>query len=287
MICNLCPHSCSADRGERSGSGFCRLGTLPKVARIAPHMWEEPCISGTRGSGAVFFSGCTMRCVFCQNYEISAENNGVFITPARLADEFKRLEDTGVHNISLISPTPYVDAIVEAFGIYRPNIPIVYNCGGYESVETLQRLEGYIDIYLPDFKYSDDALALEYSGAPGYVETATAAIAEMLRQTGEAAFDGDGMMTRGTIVRHLVLPNHTRNSLGVIDITEREFPGVYLSLMGQYIPHGKAAEYPKLNRKITSREYRKVRDYLFSTELDGFVQELSSADEKYVPEWDY
>ena len=286
MICNLCPRKCSAERNETEGKGFCGLGTLPRVARVAPHMWEEPCISGEKGSGAVFFSGCTLRCVFCQNYAISANNNGRSIKVSELAEEFKKLEAIGVHNINLVSPTPYIDAIIEALEIYRPKIPIVYNSSGYENVETLSRLEGYVDIYLPDFKYADDELAVGYSKAPNYVETATNAVKEMLRQTGEPVFDGE-MMRSGVIVRHLVLPNHTKNSVRCLEHISENFKGALVSLMGQYTPVYKALENEKLNRKITRREYDKVKSKLFELELDGFAQELSSADEKYIPSWDY
>ncbi len=286
MICNLCPRKCSAERNETEGKGFCGLGTLPRVARVAPHMWEEPCISGEKGSGAVFFSGCTLRCVFCQNYAISANNNGRTIKVSELAEEFKKLEAIGVHNINLVSPTPYIDAIIEALEIYRPKIPIVYNSSGYENVETLSRLEGYVDIYLPDFKYADDELAVGYSKAPNYVETATNAVKEMLRQTGEPVFDGE-MMRSGVIVRHLVLPNHTKNSVRCLEHISENFKGALVSLMGQYTPVYKALENEKLNRKITRREYDKVKSKLFELELDGFAQELSSADEKYIPSWDY
>ena len=286
MICNLCPRKCSAERNETEGKGFCGLGTLPRVARVAPHMWEEPCISGEKGSGAVFFSGCTLRCVFCQNCAISANNNGRTIKVSELAEEFKKLEAIGVHNINLVSPTPYIDAIIEALEIYRPKIPIVYNSSGYENVETLSRLEGYVDIYLPDFKYADDELAVGYSKAPNYVETATNAVKEMLRQTGEPVFDGE-MMRSGVIVRHLVLPNHTKNSVRCLEHISENFKGALVSLMGQYTPVYKALENEKLNRKITRREYDKVKSKLFELELDGFAQELSSADEKYIPSWDY
>lgn len=287
MKCNLCPRMCGAKRDENVGKGFCGLTTLPKIARIAPHMWEEPPISGKKGSGAVFFSGCTLRCVFCQNYEISAQNRGREITVEKLSDEFKRLEGMGVHNINLVSPTPYVEAVIGALDIYRPKIPIVYNSSGYERVETLRKLEGYIDIYLPDLKYSDNDLALSCSKALNYVETATNAIAQMLRQTGKAEFDQNGIMKRGTIIRHLVLPNHTKNSVGVLDIIKKRFPDALVSLMGQYTPHGDIEKYPLLQRKITAREYEKVKSHLFELDLDGFVQELSSADEKYIPTWDY
>lgn len=287
MICRLCPRNCRAERDENGGRGFCGLPSLAKVARIAPHMWEEPPISGKNGSGAVFFSGCTLRCVFCQNYEISALNRGRTINSKQLSEEFRRLESEGVHNINLVSPTPYVHCITEALDLYRPDIPIVYNSSGYEKVETLKALEGYVDIYLPDLKYSDNALALEYSRAKDYVETTIAAIGEMLRQTGKAELDEDGIMKKGTIIRHLVLPNHTKNSIGVLDIIKERFPDMPVSLMGQYTPHGDIKKYPKLQRKITAREYNKVKNYLFESGLDGFVQELSSADEKYIPDWDY
>lgn len=263
------------------------MGTLPKVARIAPHMWEEPSISGERGSGTVFFSGCTLRCAFCQNYEISAKNRGRIITVRKLADEFKRLEELGVHNINLVSPTPYVYAILEALEIYKPKIPIVYNTSGYENVETLKLLDGAVDVYLPDLKYAMAELAKTYSSADNYVESAISAIEEMLRQTGEPEFGADGMLRRGTIIRHLVLPNHTKNSIAVLDIIKERFSGTLVSLMGQYVPLGNASKHEKLNRKITRREYEKVKEHLFELDLDGFVQELSSADEKYVPTWDY
>lgn len=287
MICNLCPRKCGAERDKYSGSGYCGLGTEPKIARIAPHYWEEPCISGVKGSGAVFFSGCTLRCVFCQNYEISAEKNGRFIAVEKLAEEFKKLEDTGVHNINLVSPTPYVEAVKSALDIYKPDIPIVYNCSGYENVDTLKELEGYVDIYLPDFKYSDNELALKLSGAKNYADTALKAIGEMIRQTGKPEFDDNNIMKKGTIIRHLVLPNHTKNSIDALRILAEEFDSPMISLMGQYIPLGKAEELPGLNRKITRREYDKVKQVLFELNLDGFVQDLSSADEKYVPVWEY
>ncbi|MBQ1978110.1 MAG: radical SAM protein [Ruminococcus sp.] len=288
MNCKLCPHKCGTYKDNETESGICKVSTQIKVARIAPHYWEEPCLSGTKGSGAIFFSGCTMKCIYCQNYEISAENKGVKITPETLADEYKKLEESGIHNIDLISATQFLPEILRSFEIYKPKIPIVYNCGGYERVETLKSLEGIVDIYLPDFKYSCNTLALEYSGAVGYVETATAAIGEMLRQTGKLKLDNDGIAKRGVLVRHLVLPNHTKNSIGVINILKENFDdNITLSLMGQYIPHGKALSHPKLSRKITKREYEKVLDHLIDCGLEGYAQELKSADESYIPMWDY
>lgn len=266
------------------------MGFMPKVARISPHHWEEPCISGTKGSGTVFFSGCTLRCVFCQNYDISKKNQGKIITPERLAEEFRKLEETGVHNINLVSPTPYVPAIIDAFNIYKPKLPVVYNCGGYENVETLKMLDGIVDIYLPDFKYADNSLAKTYSGADDYVETTAEAIKEMLKQTGNPVFDNQEILQKGTVVRHLILPNHTKNSIKVLDILNSiyiEGNEFLVSLMGQYVPLGRAEEFEKLKRKITQREYEKVKNYLFQLDIDGFVQDLEAATKDYVPHWDF
>ena len=286
LQCNLCPRNCNIDRNENTG--FCKSHTKAKIARIAPHHWEEPCISGTKGSGTVFFSGCTLKCVFCQNYEISALNQGREITPYELSEEYKKLEQLGVHNINLVSACHFIPSILESFEIYKPNIPIVYNSGGYEKVETLKLLDGVVDIYLPDFKYSDNALAKEYSFAPDYVNTASLAIDEMVRQAGSPVFDDNGIMQKGVIVRHLILPNHTKNSIGVLEILKERYDDkILVSLMGQYIPHGKAMDFEKLSRKITKREYKKVSDKLIELELDGFMQELTSADEKYIPDWNF
>lgn len=290
MICNLCPRKCGAVRTAHSGNGFCKMGELPVVARVAPHYGEEPCISGTKGSGTVFFSGCTMRCVYCQNYEISNEDGGRTITPERLAECYKELEDKGVHNINLVTADHFVHAVVKSLEIYKPRIPIVYNCSGYTSPKTLSMLDGLVDIYLPDFKYADDFLAVKYSSAPNYVNTAVAAIHEMTFQVGLPQFDDDGLMKKGVIVRHLILPAHTKNSLEVLDIVKRRFGDqVLLSLMCQYIPMGKVSdsEFSRINRKITRREYDKVKLEMMRLGIDGFTQELSSADESYVPEWDF
>ena len=290
MICNLCPRKCGAVRTAHSGNGFCKMGELPVVARVAPHYGEEPCISGTKGSGTVFFSGCTMRCVYCQNYEISNEDGGRTITPERLAECYKELEDKGVHNINLVTADHFAHAVVKSLEIYKPRIPIVYNCSGYTSPKTLSMLDGLVDIYLPDFKYADDFLAVKYSSAPNYVNTAVAAIHEMTFQVGLPQFDDVGIMKKGVIVRHLILPAHTKNSLEVLDIVKRRFGDqVLLSLMCQYIPMGKVSdrEFSRINRKITRREYDKVKLEMMRLGIDGFTQELSSADESYVPEWDF
>lgn len=288
MICNLCPRKCNACRTEHQGNGFCGAGTLPVIARVAPHFGEEPCISGTKGSGTVFFSGCTLKCVFCQNYEISDGHKGRAVTPKELADCYKRLESSGVHNINLVTADHYVTAVAESLDIYKPSIPVVYNCSGYTSPKTLSILDGLVDIYLPDFKYSDDALAIKYSSAPNYINTASAAIKEMIFQVGTPVFDSEGMMKKGVIVRHLILPSHTKNSLGVLDIIKRSYDRqVLVSLMCQYVPVNKAHDFPKINRTITRREYEKVKSELFALGLDGFTQDLTSASTDFIPDWDY
>ena len=286
MICNLCPRNCNIDRTE-TRFGRCGVGALPKIARIAPHYDEEPTISGKNGAGTVFFSGCNLRCVYCQNYEISTMSKGRTITAYQLSEEYKRLENMGVHNIELVTPTHYVDAIIESLEIYRPSLPIIYNSSAYEKVGTLRRLEGLIDIYLPDLKYSDNALADRLSACPDYVETAAAAIDEMVRQCPDTVTE-DGLMKKGVIIRHLVLPSHVKNSIGVLKmIKEKWGPDITVSLMAQYMPAGKAGDHPDINRRLTKREYDKVLDKLIELGLDGFAQELESADKKYVPEWNY
>lgn len=288
MICNLCPRKCNACRTEHQGNGFCGSGTLPVVARVAPHFGEEPCISGTKGSGTVFFSGCTLKCVYCQNYEISDGHKGRAVTPKELADCYKRLEQQGVHNINLVTADHYVNAVAESLDIYKPSVPVVYNCSGYTSPKTLSILDGLVDIYLPDFKYSDDALAIKYSSAPNYVNTASAAIKEMIFQVGTPVIDEDGMMKKGVIVRHLILPSHTKNSLGVLDIIKRSYDKqVLVSLMCQYVPVNKAHDFPKINRTITRREYDKVKSELYALGLDGFTQDLTSASTDFIPDWDF
>ena len=286
MICDICPRKCGAIRTEHVGKGFCQAGTLPVVARIAPHFGEEPCISGTKGSGTVFFSGCTMRCKFCQNYEISSQPKGLTMTPDMLAECYKELEKEGVHNINLVTADHFAPAVAESLKIYRPSVPVVYNCSGYTSPKILSMLNGLVDIYLPDFKYSSDKLAVKLSSAPDYVNTALAAIKEMIFQVGLPEYDDDGIMQKGVIVRQLILPAHTKNSIEALDILEREFGRqIMVSLMCQYVPWGEVKNDPKLGRKLTKREYEKVKRALFSLDLDGFTQDMSSASEEYIPEW--
>lgn len=284
--CTLCPRRCGVDR-TAGQLGFCRMPDQIHAARAALHYWEEPVISGSYGSGAVFFSGCTLRCAFCQNGVISQENFGKPLSPAGLRAAFERLIDEGCQNINLVTPTHFLPSILPALTPKLP-VPVVYNCGGYESVETLRQLEGLVDIYLPDFKYSDDRLAAKLSAAPDYAETAAAAIREMYRQVGGAVIE-DEQMTRGVIIRHLVLPGQTDSAKDVIDYVADHFEkgSVLFSLMSQYIPCGEATRYPEINRRLTQEEYDEVSQYLMDSPIDnGFMQELDSADEQYVPDFD-
>ncbi len=285
MGCTLCPRQCGVDRNN--ANGFCGAGERLRIARASLHHWEEPCISGTNGSGAVFFSGCVMRCVYCQNYDISAENKGADITVERLADIFMELKEQGAHNINLVNPTHFVPQIIEALGMVRGklDIPIVYNSGGYEKVETLRMLEGYIDIYLPDVKYFSEEAA-KLSATPNYFETAMAAVGEMVRQTGKPQFDGN-LLKKGTVVRHLVLPYLYKDSVEIIHhIGERFGEDILFSLMSQYTPFYKAKDHPRLNRRITTFEYNKALDAVIESGLLGFMQERSSAKEEYTPDFD-
>lgn len=268
------------------GEGFCGLPALPGICRADKHMWEEPDISGERGSGTVFFSGCVLRCEFCQNSVISRNSCGKTVNAQELADIFKRLESEGVHNINLVSPTPYYPVITEALDIYRPAIPIVCNTSGYERVETLKKLDGYIDIYLPDFKYSSAEAAIKYSAAPDYPAVTLAAIKEMVRQVGTPVHSDDGMMKKGVMIRHLILPDNVENSLGVLDMIADELPqDIYVSLMAQYFPTGNEI-HKELSRKITKEEYDTVSSYMMLLGLEnGYMQEHESADSSYVPDW--
>ena len=268
------------------GDGFCGLPALPGICRAEKHMWEEPDISGEKGSGTVFFSGCVLRCEFCQNSVISRQSCGKTVNAQELAEIFRRLESEGVHNINLVSPTPYYPVIIEALDIYRPAVPIVCNTSGYERVETLKKLEGYIDIYLPDFKYSSADAAKNYSAAPDYPEVALAAIKEMIRQVGTPVHGDDGMMKKGVMIRHLILPDNVENSLGVLDIIADELPqDIYVSLMAQYFPTGNEV-HSELSRKITKEEYDTVSSYMMLLGLEnGYMQEHESADSSYVPDW--
>lgn len=285
--CSCCPRRCGVRRTAKNGTGFCRMGADPVVARAALHQWEEPCISGSRGSGAIFFVGCSLQCVFCQNYAISTEHSvGKRITSGELAALFQKLEQQGVQSINLVNPTHFVPAIREALCLYKPAVPVVYNSGGYDLPETLKTLEGFIDVYLPDWKYASEELGTLYSKASDYAAVVKPAVEEMLRQTGAPIFDEEGILRRGTLVRHLILPGNTRNSLSVLDAIASLSKDLLVSLMAQYVPCGKAEDYPEINRRITKREFEKVQDHLFSLGLEGFVQERNSASRKYIPPFD-
>lgn len=278
-------------RDEQHGAGRCGLPDTLFVARAALHRGEEPCISGTdgsRGSGTVFFGGCTLSCAFCQNHAISRTAAGAPVSVSRLAAIFRELVESGAYTINLVSPTPYVPMIRRALQRYRPPVPVVYNCGGWERVDVLRSLEGLVDVYLPDFKYASNALAAELSGAEGYAETALAAIAEMARQTGPVVLDGNGIARRGTVVRHLVLPGHTNDSLRCLDLLADNLPaGCYVSLMFQYTPMGEIAGHPELSRRLTERECDKVWHHLLERGLtNGYVQSRESAGVAMIPAFD-
>ena len=284
--CTLCPRRCGVVR-TRGQLGFCKMPGQVHAARAGVHYWEEPVISGSFGSGAVFFSGCTLKCAYCQNYDISQENFGKPLTSAELRAAFERLIDEGVQNINLVTPTHFLPDILPALEPKLP-VPVVYNCGGYESVETLRQLEGKIDVYLPDFKYSDNALAKKLSSAPDYFETASAAILEMYRQVGKPVIEGDEMK-RGVLVRHLVLPGCVDNSLGVLDWVAEHFRSgdILFSLMSQYVPMGRAVEMPPFDRRITELEYDSVLSYMMLLGIeDGYTQDFSSAERGYTPSFD-
>ena len=285
-LCTLCPRSCGIDRGK--AVGICQSGSLPKIARAALHYWEEPVISGTRGSGTVFFSGCSLKCVFCQNTEISHGNFGKEVTPHRLREIFLELAEKGAHNINLVNPTHWAEPVLKALEEPLP-VPVVYNTGGYDSVNTLRRFEGKVNIYLPDMKYADSKTAAKYSKAADYPEIAKAALKEMFRQTGSYETDDDGMMLRGVVIRHLILPNNLENTFRVIDwVSETFSPGqVLFSLMSQFTPAGDLSGYPELSRRLTQEEYDECYDYLADSRIEeGFFQELSSAKEEYIPPFD-
>lgn len=289
--CVLCPRNCHADRvnGRR---GRCHETAEIVVARAALHMWEEPCISGDAGSGAVFFSGCPMGCVFCQNHNIAEAKAGKTITVERLSEIFLELQEKGAANINLVTPTHYVLQIIEALDLARKEgltLPIVYNTSGYEKPETIRMLEGYVDVYLPDFKYMEPELAAAYSHAPDYPEYAKASIKEMLRQTGNIQIDKEtGMIQKGVIVRHLVLPGHVKNSKAVIKyLLETYQDQILISIMNQYTPMPQVSGDPLLSRKVTKREYEKVIDYALELGMeDGFIQEGEAAKESFIPEFD-
>ena len=289
--CRLCPRRCQVNRlaGER---GFCGMDARIFAARAALHFWEEPCISRETGSGAVFFSGCSLRCCYCQNASISGGEAGVEITIPRLAGIFLKLQEQGAANINLVTPTHFAPSILAALKLARQeglSIPAVYNCSGYESVEMLEMLAGWIDIYLTDFKYADRELAARYSRAADYPDRAAEAVGEMVRQTGPAVFDGDGLMKKGVIVRHLLLPGHVKNSRDTVRFVYETWKDkVWISLMNQYTPmEAGLKNFPELNRRVTKREYNQMVDFALDLGVEnGFIQEGPTAKESFIPAFD-
>lgn len=283
--CTICPRACGVDRTRFPGS--CGGGAALRVARAALHYWEEPCISGTKGSGTVFFSGCNLGCVYCQNREISRGGTGREITVSRLSEIFCELEEKGAHNINLVTPTHYVPSIIAALDLYRPSIPVVYNCGGYESLETLKMLDGYIDIYLTDIKYFSPEYSLKYSGARDYFDRAFEAAKVMIAQTGPPEYE-NGIMKKGVIIRHLVLPGLRKDSMAILDrLAELPSDSFVLSLMSQYTPNGALEAFPEIDRRVTSFEYNSVVDHAVELGLtNGYTQDRRSAAEEYTPPFD-
>lgn len=288
--CEICPHKCGINRNENK-IGRCKSKDKIKIALYSIHNFEEPCISGNRGSGTVFFSNCNMNCIFCQNYEISQLGKGIEITIENLAEIFLKQQERNVENINLVTPTSYAYQIIEAIKIAKNNglkIPIVYNTNGYENVETIKALEGYVDVYLPDLKYAENELASRYSKVNNYFEIATEAIKEMIRQVGTPKFNSNGVMEKGVLIRHLVLPNYIENSKTVLKWIKYNLPNdIYVSIMAQYFPTYKAKEDKKLNRKLSQTEWKEIEDFVKDIEIkNGFIQELGEHEEEYVPKWE-
>ena len=288
--CEICPHKCGVNRNKNE-IGRCKSTKQVKIALYSIHHFEEPCISGKNGSGTVFFSNCNLNCVYCQNYEISQEGKGREISIEELADIFIEQQNRHAENINLVTPTSYVFHIIEAIKIAKKkglNIPIIYNTNGYENVETLKLLEGYIDVYLPDLKYYDNEIAKRYSKIDNYFEIATKAIKEMYRQVGSPKFDERGMITKGVMIRHLVLPGHIENSKKVLKwIKENMDENIYVDIMAQYFPTYKAKKIEALNRKLTNEEYQQIEEYVYDLDIkNGYMQELGEHEEEYVPKWE-
>ena len=287
--CTICPWECKINRNDKR-IGKCRGTNNAKIALVSLHFFEEPCITGKNGSGTIFFSNCNLKCKFCQNYEISQYGKGKEITIEELADIFIEQQKRGAENINLVTPTSYAYQIIEAIKIAKKNglkLPIIYNTNAYENVETIKALEGYIDIYLPDFKYMDKKIAKQYSGVEDYPEVAKKAIVEMQKQVGNAQIDSKGIIRKGLIIRHLILPNNTENSKQVLKWINDNLPKeTYVSIMAQYFPTYLAKKDKTLNRKISKREYKKVEDYLYSLDIEnGYIQDLGDNEECYVPEF--
>ena len=288
MICRLCPRRCGALRTGSEGNGYCRMPAVPVLARAALHHWEEPPISGAQGSGTIFFSGCSLGCVFCQNERISHQDFGKAVSMERLRTICEELITQGAHNLNFVNPTHYAHVLSALLEGWRPPVPVVFNTGGYDRVDTLRGLEGKVDIYLPDLKYLDPAAARRCSAAPDYPEAAVATIREMVRQTGPCQWDENGLLLKGTIIRHLILPGQVGQAKAVMDWVSREFaPGTVLfSLMSQYTPWGDLSALPELDRRLRPGEIRAAQEYMQNLGLAGFTQERTSAKEEYTPPFD-
>ena len=288
--CEICPRNCKINRNKNQ-IGWCKSTDRVKIGLYSTHDFEEPCISGEKGSGTIFFSNCTMNCIFCQNYEISQLGKGKEISIEELSNIFIKQQEKGVHNINLVTPTSYVYQIIEAIKIAKAKgltIPIVYNTNGYEKIETIRALNGYVDIYLPDLKYAEDELAIEFSNAKNYFKIATTAIKEMIKQVGTPKFNENGIIQKGVIIRHLVLPNFIENSKKILLWIKQNLPNdIYVSIMAQYFPTYNAKKDNKINRKLTKEEWRQIEDFVDEIEIEnGFIQELGEHEEEYVPKWD-
>ena len=288
--CNICPHKCGVNR-LNGIKGRCKCDNKIKIALASVHNYEEPCISGKNGSGTVFFSNCNLNCIYCQNYEISQLGKGKEITIEHLAQIFIKQQEKNVNNINLVTPTMYVPQIIEAIKIARKkglNIPIIYNSNGYENVETIKKLNGYIDIYLPDLKYYSNEIAKKYSKIDNYFETAISAIKEMQKQVGNPIFNEEGIIQKGVIIRHLILPHHLLNTKNILKYVKENFDeNTYISIMAQYFPKYKAKEDKLINRKLTKKEYKEIENYLYLLNLkNGYIQELGEHEEEYVPNFD-
>lgn len=291
-ICNICPRKCKVERKisikDEGKLGYCRCGMLPVISRAALHHWEEPCIAGTRGAGTVFFAGCNLSCVYCQNYEISEMRKGIEVSVERLREIYFELIAQGAHNIDLVTPTQYTHAIFQSLRKPLP-VPVVYNCGGYESVHTVAFLRKKVQCWLPDLKYADAKAAARYSNAPDYFEVATAAIEQMFRQSGPYQLDSDGILQKGVLIRHLILPGQVENTKRVLEYVAETFePGdVLFSLMRQYTPWGRASEFPEINRPITDEEYEECESYMEALGIeDGYVQQKASSNANFIPAFD-
>ncbi len=291
-VCNLCPRACKIDRKEKLESagrlGYCQSAMAPVISRAALHHWEEPCISGTRGAGTVFFAGCNLSCVYCQNYEISERRKGIEVSVERLREIYFELIAQGAHNIDLVTPTHYTHAIFQSLREPLP-VPVVYNCGGYESVHTVSFLRRKVQCWLPDLKYYGSEPAKRYSDAPDYFEKASAAIEQMFRQTGPYELDGDGLLKKGVLIRHLILPGQVEDTKRILEYIADTFAegDVLFSLMRQYTPAGRAADFPEINRRITDEEYEECEAYMEELGItDGYVQQKESADSAFTPAFD-